>query len=476
MSDDVPSFDEFDINELSEEDLAILQAFEAMDTWSPGQPPRQINDQNDTLARTQVLALQVDDETFLIFATEAEEDISSIRQTLNRLAQHEPGNLTLFTTLKRVSHKLRGAASTVGFSLISTITAQIELLAQGALYRTISAQVATAAITAATAALKYCLQEVTPASQEREAISLLARLEAAYQSLHIDLEQLEWTQAAVDQVDAKTEKCLPSTLDDAQDFEHLAVCTKQLVEQHPIVEDALAQVACALQALYAVQTRLQRLEPPLARWQTGENSGKELEIEKYTEQYESIYLLKDAIADLTITTANIQSAFTHASLLQQNYLGSIATLYQDILLHMPHAHKSTRCLLVQAGGQHLFIPFHQIQRISNEQQESIDICYSLQELLGFPAVGGYSKFLILSSEHRTIDGRALGIVVDDVLEEQECIIKPLAAYLQRPGIAGTTIDSKGRVLLIVDLSALMQNALRLTTNNVGTAASPCPPV
>ncbi len=475
MSDDFSSFNEFDeldINGLSEEDLAILQAFEAMDTWSPRQPRCQINDQNNTLAGAQALSLQEDDETFLIFIAEAEEDISSIRQTLNQLAEHEPENLTLFITLKRASHKLRGAAGTVGFSLISTIAAQIELLAQGVSYRTISAQVGTAAITAATAALEYCLQEVTPASQEQESISLLAGLETTYQSLHIDLQQLELMQAAFDHIDEKTEYLPPSTLDDTQAFEHLAICTERLVEQRPTVEDVLAQFACALRELYAVQTRLQRLEPLIAKRQAGKNSGEELDIEKYKEQYESLYILKDAISDLAITTVNIQSAFTHVSMLQQNYLGSITELHRDILLHIPHAHKSTRCLLVQAGDQHLFIPFHQIRRISNEQQEPIDICYSLQELLGFPAVGGYSKLLILSSENGTMDGGTLGIVVDDILEEQECIVKPLAPYLQRPGIAGTTIDGKGCALLIVDLPALIQNAILSTPNNVGTGLAP----
>jgi chemotaxis protein histidine kinase CheA len=456
MSDDFPSLDGFDINELSEEDLAILQAFEAMDSWSPGQPQCQINDQNNTLSEAQDLSLEDDDETFLIFLAEADEDISSIRQTLNQLALHESGNLTPFITLKRASHKLRGAAGTVGFSLMSTIAAQIELLAQGVSYRTISAQVGTAAITAATAVLEYCLQEVTPANQEQESISLLARLAVAYQSLHIDLQQLERIQLSINQIDARTEKHLESTLDDAQDFEHLAVCTEKLVEQHPILEDALAQVACALQELYFVQTRLQHLEPLIAKPQSEENSEKALEKKKYKEQYSSLYTLKETIADLAITTTNIQSAFTHASTLQQNYLGSITELHRDILLHIPDAHKSIHCLLVQAGGQHLFIPFDQIQHISNEQQEQIDICYSLQELLGFPAIGGYSKLLILNSENGTMDRGTLGIAVDDILGERECIVKPLASYLRRPGIAGTTIDGKGRVLLIVNLPALIR--------------------
>lgn len=496
MSDEISSFDDLDVNELTEEDLAILQAFEAMDTWSPSQSQCQTNDQSQTLEGAPALSLREDDETFLIFVAEAEEDISSIHRALNQLAEHEPGNLTLFITLKRTGHKLRGSAGTIGFSLISIIAAQIELLAQGVSHGTISTHAGSAAITAATMVLEYCLQEVTPANQERESISLLTGLEAAYQSLHIDLKQIERVQATIDKIDAIAENFLPSTLDDTQGFEHLAACTEKLVEQRPTVEDALTQVACALQELYNVQTRLQRLEPLIATLQARENSEKELDMGKYNERYRLPYTLKEVIADLAITTANIQSAFTHSSMLQQDYLVSITQLHRDILLHIPHAHKSIFCLLVQSGDQHILIPFHQIQRISNDQQEQVDIYYSLQELLGFPSaesrecstkpsrqarvvplelslsgdmrsnvrfssssrsIGGYYKLLILSIENGTMEGRTAGIVVDEILGEQECIVNPLPSYLQRPSIMGTTIDGKGRVLLIVDLPALIRS-------------------
>src|SRR5205814_690519 len=103
----------------------------------------------------------------------------------------------------------------------------------------------------------------------------------------------------------------------------------------------------------------------------------------------------------------------------------------------------------------------QIQRVSNEQQEQIDVCYSLQELLAFPGVGPESTsqhlpLLILCLEDGTRGAKTAGVVVDEILGEQECIVKPLASYLQRPGIAGATIDGKGRVLLMADLLALIR--------------------
>ena len=113
MSDEISSldgFDELDLSELSEEDLAILQAFEAMDTWSAGQPHPATNDQNKTPRASQALSPHEDEEMLLIFITEAEEDICSLRQVLNQLEQDKSSNPACFITMKRAGHKLHGTA------------------------------------------------------------------------------------------------------------------------------------------------------------------------------------------------------------------------------------------------------------------------------------------------------------------------------------------------------------------------------
>jgi chemosensory pili system protein ChpA (sensor histidine kinase/response regulator) len=51
--------------------------------------------------------------------------------------------------------------------------------------------------------------------------------------------------------------------------------------------------------------------------------------------------------------------------------------------------------------------------------------------------------------------RVSGIVVDEVLGESEFVIKPLPAYLRRPGLAGTAIDGRERILLVLDLPELI---------------------
>ncbi|SRR5216110_547705 len=125
------------------------------------------------------------------------------------------------------------------------------------------------------------------------------------------------------------------------------------------------------------------------------------------------------------------------------------------------AHTSIFCFLVQAGDQQFLLPLKHIQRISYGHHEGVDVRYSLQDLLGFsgaePQESTSQYLLLLSSEDGTIGGRTTGIAVDEILEEQEHIVEPLADYLQRSGIAGVTIDGNGRVLLVVDPLQLIRS-------------------
>jgi chemosensory pili system protein ChpA (sensor histidine kinase/response regulator) len=705
------SLDEFDMNELSDEDLAVLHAFEAMNQWPTRQPQAKTDDQNQLSRKSQTSSPHDDEEMLLIFTAEAEEGITSIRQILNQLEHYKVEDLSRFITLKRAGHKLHGTAGAVGFPLISITASQIEILAEEVLHGTISPLNGIQAISAATTALEYCLHTMTSEGKEPETTSLLAELEATYRSVDIDLQQLEQKRTEADKIDLKTEEILqkkfkrepapknqhrqesvtreeetvaihispedlsqgtssirsmPSTRVDTRRFEHLIVRTEKLVEQRAIVEEAQAQIECALQELYIAQARMKHLEPLIAKLQKGENvalslpeslpasslvarilhesapidrqrplqkkvnhvlstlqppsSGyanaklydtlkadwDELEIDRYNEQDMLQHILKDAIADLAITTANVQSAFTRFSIIQQDYLAGITHVHRDtLLLHqapfkslvprlervvmmsapgqarqirfevmgedteidqdildalakplvqllrtcltdpaileevrsdtplkqespqpriwlkitnhgnrllfeigfsmpiqggaietirqpiqqlhgtislqrnsiggisfffrIPHPHSSVFCLLVRAGDQHLLIPFSQIEHIGDEQREHADLHYSLQELLGFPKgittshiFSSMAPLVMLASEDGTMKEETIGISVDEVLGEQECIVKPLPPYLQRPGIAGTTIDGKGRILLMIDLFALIRSAPQYT--------------
>jgi len=60
-------------------------------------------------------------------------------------------------------------------------------------------------------------------------------------------------------------------------------------------------------------------------------------------------------------------------------------------------------------------------------------------------------------------GRHAGLVVDHLFGEMQAVLKPLASmFAGVPGVSGTTIMGDGRVALILDVGALLDQA-RLTS-------------
>ena len=54
--------------------------------------------------------------------------------------------------------------------------------------------------------------------------------------------------------------------------------------------------------------------------------------------------------------------------------------------------------------------------------------------------------------------KRIGVIVDELLEQQEIVIKPLGRYLiNTPGFAGATTLGNGRVVLIIDIIGLIES-------------------
>ena len=137
---------------------------------------------------------------------------------------------------------------------------------------------------------------------------------------------------------------------------------------------------------------------------------------------------------------------------QRNASGGIS-----ILIRLPRSRGAVRCLLVRVGGQQLLVPFVQVQRISEEKAEECDILYTMRELLDIPTQSAPLRIqpVLILVQHTS--RLMVGVVVDEVVQELELLVRPLAPYLQRPGITGTAIDGKGHVLLMVDLPGLLRH-------------------
>jgi len=79
----------------------------------------------------------------------------------------------------------------------------------------------------------------------------------------------------------------------------------------------------------------------------------------------------------------------------------------------------------------------------------------LRETLKTPVANGNAS----KKEYVVVVGLAhqrIGIVVDNLLGQQEIVIKPLSSLLGSvPGVAGSTILGDGRVIMIVDIPELV---------------------
>ncbi len=139
--------------------------------------------------------------------------------------------------------------------------------------------------------------------------------------------------------------------------------------------------------------------------------------------------------------------------LQRNSEGSVS-----FFLRFPRSQGTVRGLLVRVGEQQVVLPFAQVQYVSDEQHQKADIVYHLHKLLNFPYEPDPQRRvtpLIILPQGRS--RLVAGILVDEVVSDVTVVIKPLAQYLQRPGVVGTVLDGKGQVLLLLDIPALLKH-------------------
>ena len=160
--------------------------------------------------------------------------------------------------------------------------------------------------------------------------------------------------------------------------------------------------------------------------------------------------------------------------LQRNDTGGVT-----FHLRLPPSQGPIHCLLVRVSHQRIIVPFSHIQRIGDSKREEFDKLYNLHDLIGYPAEPEPSERIqpVLVLLQRT-SPFSVGVVVDEVMDEIELVVKPLPSYLQRPGIMNAAIDGKGRALLMPDLPELVRhyNQLSYNANNRKSTATPVIPL
>ncbi|MDQ2887242.1 MAG: response regulator [Chloroflexota bacterium] len=366
---------DFDENELSAEDLAVLRAFDAMEDWSE-QPASVTSSLAPALhsaprdARQEFAEYSLDD-MLLIFIAEVEEDIVSMRRMLNQLEREAQIQPERFKAFRRLGHKIRGSASAIECQPIARIAELIEETANQIMRGTLFPVIGVNALAYTLHALEATLANVGAdedvlsaplAELEKELAHLLADNPAAAPEPGEPEEQLvtEPNALTVDSTSPRFARV------DGQRLERLLLDSERLAELHTPLESAQRQVDAAIKDLHTAQARLAQLEavvfnlltasrlPPLldelpmsslaarilsnagqkndaprsvrrnrphSRFAqaTEEALWDELDIEHYTEQDLLLNALREAIAAVNGATSRVSTAFDHLRVVTQNY-------------------------------------------------------------------------------------------------------------------------------------------------------------
>jgi chemosensory pili system protein ChpA (sensor histidine kinase/response regulator) len=281
--------DTFNPDELSAEDLAILQAFDEMDmgSWegegaqkdTSTQAPGEEEASENFLTPEEMLAL---------FVGEADEDITTIRRTLQQLEPDDHLDAAHLQVIRRAAHKLKGTSGVIGCTAMSTIARYLEDLVKQIINGTIVPFIGLNALVQTAHALEKTL--ISFVTNGEESSSLLAELETEYKALNIDIaagsatkpgyaQHVEEEQAkesparvpfkSVEEASpvlkpAQEHQPAPFVRVDVHRFEQLVQHSERLAELSNPLENAQAEVEKALQELHVAEARLQYMEGLLA--------------------------------------------------------------------------------------------------------------------------------------------------------------------------------------------------------------------
>lgn len=254
-------------DELSAEDLAIIQAFDEMnDLALAGSLDEQRGAPESTLSLDNSLAgVESADDMLMLFASEAEEDIATMRRALQDLEQDNQASSPGLVTLGRAAHKLKGTAGAMGCEVMSTIAwhieEEIQLLKDGK----ITVFTALSALVHAIKALEATLQSVVDEGQEnpRALQDLLQELNA----LNVVDEQalaITGKQKAITKEELEPALTLPAPPFDMRQLHALISHTEQLIELNTPLQSIQKQIAKSLVELQAAHGRLHYLEGVLS--------------------------------------------------------------------------------------------------------------------------------------------------------------------------------------------------------------------
>lgn len=251
--------------ELSTEDLAIIQAFDAMDDLVvAGNPDEQAGGTlNNTLDHGALNIVNPED-MLMLFASEADEDLSIMRRALNQLEQDNQTNSPGLVTLGRTAHKLKGTAGAMGCEAMSTIALKIEEEIQLIKDGRIAFLTGLMALVHAINALEVTLQSALNDGQEsalplQELVQDLSMLNVETDHSPSEIQENPPERVAPKEI-AEFSPVATATQVDTRVLHALMSHTEHLIELNTPLQSAQKQVTKSLMELQAAHARLRHLE------------------------------------------------------------------------------------------------------------------------------------------------------------------------------------------------------------------------
>src|SRR6266851_5561283 len=280
--------------ELSKDDQEVLRAFHDLEESTTSNdsfpqaaaPVTSITYQTDT---DQSAAFLSEDDMLALFASEADEDITTMRLAVQHLEQANRLDSPGLKVLKRCTHKVAGTAAAIGCASMSTIAHHIEAIIKLVENGSLVFQTGLIALVHSVQALEATLHSIV--SNGYESKNPLLELEEEYKRFNIDVHVVHNTKrSSLETTDATSthwfsqrigehDQTSSSLRVDVQHFNKLLEHTEKLIELDTPMENAQKQVETALNELQFAQARLRRLEPLLSSLSISANTTPDALIE-----------------------------------------------------------------------------------------------------------------------------------------------------------------------------------------------------
>jgi chemosensory pili system protein ChpA (sensor histidine kinase/response regulator) len=383
--DETPFF--ANLEHLSAEDLAVIQTFDSLDDL---ELPGNVVPGNPTSQGLQDGALDMEDpeDMLILFASEADEDIATIRRALQQLEQDNQTNSPGLVTLGRAAHKLKGTAGAMGCESMAAIALHIEEEIHLIKEKRIALLTGLVALVHAANALEATLQSLVNDGDEspvplQELLQNVMKLhtEARAETTHTGEKEIPLLHT-----NPKEPPDLPSPNAVAQvDVRYLNALlshTEHLIELHTPLQSAQKQVMKSLMELQAAHARLRRLESffssrafttspvseqgqrtgptswliarllrearlrtsqqpsakqhPMPTTQPGHTSSElvlwdEMEMDRFTENKMLLQSFSEAVADVATASSQLRAAFSQLNALTEQQVRQAMLVRNDVL-------------------------------------------------------------------------------------------------------------------------------------------------